>query len=173
LANATAVAPATIAHRLPGRVRLRLPRSHRSPSLMAKVRNAITALAGVARVMIEPATGSILVEHDRSRTTLDMIAEALEQTAGLPLHMGEAHDNPGPSMNGRAPLARAATRTTSTIDDTIRRATGGLFSLRLLVPLTLAGLAIYQFQRTGTGLLAPPYTLLWYAFSLFMTFNVK
>lgn len=173
MASAIAVVPATIAHRLPGRVRLRLPRSHRSPTLMATVRNAITALAGVARVMIEPATGSILVEHDRSRTTLDMIAGALEQTAGLPLEKGEARGSAGASVNGRAPLAHAATRTTSTIDETIRRTTGGLLSLRLLAPLTLAGIAVYQFQRTGAGLMAPPYTLLWYAFSLFMTFNVK
>ena len=176
MTQATAPAFVTVAHRLPGRLRLRLPRGYRPPSLLAAVRDAVLALPGVSRVEVDAATGSVLVLHDQTQASCDRIGCAVASTAGLSFQSPDDEHADAPSARAAAPAvppARSLRAVAAAANRTVRGLTGGLFDLRFLVPAALAAIALYQVNRTGTGLLAPPYTLLWYAFSLFMTFNVK
>ena len=170
-------ATATIAHQLPGRVRLRLPRAQRGVSLMERVRAALDALAGVRRVVTDTLTGSILIEHDRQGISLHDIATAL-RGAEVVLETGaEAADAVEHAVTAppAPPVAVAQTvaETVRGANRQVRTLSAGLFDLRLLAPLALATIGIVQWRRSGTGILPPPSTALWYAFSLFMTFNVK
>ena len=64
-----------IVHLSPGRLRLRVSQSHRSPETFAEIKRLVTALPGVGAVQINATTGSVLVAYDPD--TLD-VAELLK-----------------------------------------------------------------------------------------------
>src|ERR1022692_2611716 len=81
---------AKVVHHLPGRLRVRLPRSKRDPHLLEQVRDFVQGLGGVCDVEINPVTGSILVHYRpesesavHSLLAQASIVEALEEAPPL------------------------------------------------------------------------------------------
>lgn len=144
---------------------------------MERVRAALQALGGVRRVVMDALTGSILIEHDRDETSLEDIAAALRGAAVVLQTGGEVAEAIEHAVEGTpvppVAVARTVAETVRTTNRRVQKLTAGVFDLRLLAPLALAAIGIVQWRRNGTGILPPPSTALWYAFSLFMTFNVK
>ena len=54
---------ARVVHHIPGRLRVRLPRTQRDPIVLSQLRDFIGNLGGVRSVHISPVTGSILVHY--------------------------------------------------------------------------------------------------------------
>lgn len=69
-----------VVHASPGRIRLRVSRSHRTAGTFAQVRQLLSSLPGVADVDVNAATGSVLVHYDPD--TLD-VAHLLRLGADL------------------------------------------------------------------------------------------
>lgn len=164
-------APVTVVHQIPGRLRLRAPRSHRSHDQLSRIRAALLKLDGITDVRTDHASGSILIRHGSGQPSLDHLSAALRAAGELELQTTFSRNG---SAAGRTPIARELRGAATGLNTGVERGTSGLLDLRTLVPLGLVTIAILQVRENGAaGLLPPPSTALWYAFSLFMTFNVK
>jgi hypothetical protein len=64
-----------VVHFTPGRLRLRVDRSKRSPALYDDLRGLLSTLPGVTSVDIAPETGSILVSYDPASLDADQLLQ--------------------------------------------------------------------------------------------------
>src|SRR5215475_10583517 len=53
-----------IAHQVPGRVRMKIPAAKGNPELLQQVADCFTAIPGIERITVNPATGSVVMHYD-------------------------------------------------------------------------------------------------------------
>ncbi len=163
---------ATIVHAIPGRVRVRLDRSLRSPVFMHTLVDALSQVEGVRRVQANPSTGSLLLLYDPQLLSLEQLyqaARAADVTLVIPATPA-APDSAGELTT----LAQRINSAIGRLDQTVFGFTGGTLDLRTLFPLGLATAALRQIATSGGNLAAAPwYVLLWYSFESFTKFNSR
>lgn len=143
---------AYLAHRTPGRVRLRLPERRGDIGFFADLARRLADCEGVARVETNPRTGSVLIMHTGE---LEPILRWGERERRFALLGREPRE---PSMGERLRAEVAG------FSQGLRRATSGQLDLPTAAfVLLLAGAAV---QMRRGSLLSPATTLLWYASSL-------
>lgn len=161
-------ASAAVVHSLPGRTRLKVPRAHRTPHAMARVREALQSVPGVRRVDVNATTGSVLVHHDAEAVKLDDVAESLEAGTDFVLALVPPRERAWVRAEVSTVAHRVRTAFT-TLDASISDATAGWVDLKMLVPIALISAAAVQVTITeGNWTAVPPYVLLYYAFDTFM-----
>lgn len=163
----------TVAHALPGRVRLKIPGVKDNPKLARQAQEKLGQTPGIQRVEANPATGSLLIIYDvamlASLEALGPLGEifaelfpevALEElAAGLQelMEAGGAAHTTGGLMGAFTTLGNPGlTRN---------------FNLNLLLPLTLlflGGRSLFTSQETH---FPTWYDYLWFAFSTFVMLN--
>ena len=144
---------AQIVHELPGRLRLRIPDKRKDAVFFNELKANALALDGIEQVFSDPLTGSLLIRH---LLNSDEIRNLFRNRLNLTL---EAVVPARPS-SALAPLST----TVSIMDQGLRRATGGVTDLRVLIFLLLVALAIRQILRGQV--MVPAAALLWNAFVL-------
>src|SRR5437867_8108105 len=118
-----------VVHRIPGRLRVRVPPGVRAADLS----DAVAALPGVTSVTGSPRTRGLLVLYDRERADESAIVAALAQHAQV-----EVTRPTHPGANGQRPtLVAAVTSLFGEADARVASATGGALSLGVLVPTAL------------------------------------
>jgi hypothetical protein len=143
---------ARVAHRAPGRVRLKVPARQGDRAWFGQAAGQISTCAGVTRVEANPVTASLLVRFGDGFSLAGLAHAA--GAAGLF------------ALEARAPvpaLVRAGDALQE-LDARVRQLTGGEADVRSLVFLGLLGLAAVQALRGQV--LGPASTLLWQAFDL-------
>jgi hypothetical protein len=147
-----------VEHSLPGRLRVRVPRSAR----LDKVVEALGSRAGVIGVTASPLTGGILVHYDPERLDAPTLLETI----------GSAELQPLPRNGGPAPstLAGAVSGAFSAVDARVRGATRGMGGLGVLVPAGLVLWAATQIAR-GQGTPLSWSSALWWAHGIFRDYN--
>jgi heavy-metal-associated domain-containing protein len=148
----------SVVHRIPGRLRVRIPTAARAEGLV----DAIRAVPGVRAVTWSPRTRSLLVLHDvdaDADTIVSRIAEhaGVESVAIAP-------------QTGRPTLAGAVTSVFGETDARVARASRGLLTLGTLVPLVLIMWAGREILRGRAAPLAWS-SALWYAHGMFRDYN--
>lgn len=163
-----------IAHTIPGRIRVRLHHPKPHPSLMQLLKKEISTKEGIYQVIINPTTGSVIINYDQDRCThQDMMAILGE----IGLVFKDLMTEGGPGLPGKADLesnsiAKQLAKGLGALDQQICARTGGKANLRLLVPVLMAGLGVRQIMKKGWGLSeVPGYVLIWYAFDAFYKFH--
>jgi hypothetical protein len=141
-----ALPEARIEHRLPGRMRLRLPGMRGDREYFNEMKDALSAVSGIGIVTVAPETASILLED------VTLGDDALEQMAR---ELGWFRIRPTPGRARHAPAARAALT---------GRGSGIVGEMRPSLVLILLGLAIVQAARGH--LMVPALSLLWFAYVL-------
>jgi hypothetical protein len=53
-----------IAHQVPGRVRMKIPAAKGNPELLQQVADCFTAIPGIEKITVNPATGSVVMHYD-------------------------------------------------------------------------------------------------------------
>lgn len=158
----------TVASATPGRVRLRVPASHRDPEALARLERHLGQRPGVSAVTTNHRTGSVLVAVDPT-VTGDETADA-----GIVDDLDEIGNVLSFGMGG-AEIDTIASQLGTTIARLNRRlfdATGENFHLGTLVPGSMAVVAVWQTVRTGLGLeLIPGPLMLWLAWDLYRIFG--
>ncbi|MGC1953960.1 MAG: HMA2 domain-containing protein [Gammaproteobacteria bacterium] len=154
---------AHVAHHIPGRIRLSILSARGNESFLDELRDSISRLPGVAGVVTNAITGSVLVRYDPDLhghfhrqlnahckqanlialeppaiTEVDELAEKVEQEAEF--------------LAAHSRVALAAVNVVRRLDRTIKMATGNLLDLRVLLPL---GLAVWAFFKAGSKLSTP------------------
>src|SRR5262249_15821430 len=143
-----------IVHDIPGRLRVRLPETAR----IADLEGAVSQLPGVTGCRWSPRTRSLLTIYRPGEIEARAIVDAVADHAGVdPALAPEVRATPG---NG-SPVAAALVQTVSGLDRRLGHASGGVFTLGVLVPLALALWAVRDLARGPSR--SPPWeTALWY-----------
>jgi copper chaperone CopZ len=148
-------ATAYVVHRVPGRLRIRVPSKKGDTVYFGAVKEALTSLEGVEDVVVSPSTGSILV-HGRA-----LAEDAIERARSQ-----------GFFVLKEKPTAEATTFHDAvagqfrTLNERVRDLTGSSFDLPALAFVCLVGAGIYQIFR-GNFTAPAWYTAFWYALGIF------
>ena len=158
---------------IPGRMRLRIKRDRRHPTLLESVQQRLESHVGAGHVELNPTTHSILVRYDRRARSSDDVRALLRD---LGVIIGETASALGDDLPDVAPghtrTSESIVEAMSDLDRRIAHWTGHNLDLKLLFPLTLGGLGVWQLARRGIGLGdVPAYVLIWYAFDSFWKFH--
>jgi Heavy metal associated domain 2 len=147
-----------IVHRIPGRLRVRMPAAGDAEGLS----EAVASLAGVTSAAWSPRTRSLLVLYDRNRADEAAIVAAIADHAQIDVTAA-----PEPSTNGDRPtLVGAVMSVFSAVNTRVAGATGGALTLGVLVPAVLTLWAAREVLR-GRATPLRWSSALWYAHSLF------
>jgi hypothetical protein len=143
---------AYVVHRIPGRVRLKVPQRRGDPAFFAELQRRAARAKGVRGARVNALTGSFVLEHDGDFAQL---ASALA----------------GPELGGLIelalalpPVARRLQNEAATLDLRVRRWSGGSLDLSTAAALGLAALAGVQLFRGRQAPLAV--SLAWYSAEL-------
>jgi hypothetical protein len=161
---------AKVVHHLPGRLRVRLPRSKRDPHLLEQVRDFVQGLGGVSDVEINPVTGSILVhyrpESESAIHSLLAQASTVEAYEEAPPLLTEADEmavkieKEAEFLAAHSEVAKQMVTAVSALNQQVREATGNMVDLKVLLP---AGLAVWAFLKAGADVATP----LWVTLAIF------
>jgi hypothetical protein len=169
----------TLAHVIPGRMRLKLPELRNNAALAARLRERFAAVTGVQRVVANPRTGSLVIQYDpvtlaspESQRALLAPLTAIFPAGALP----DFETWRAPSVNEEIALPSLAAGIRSffhNVNEKFDRATGGYADLRVLAPLLLFGLGLRAIVKSDK--LAPPtwYDFLWFAFGAYFMLNPR
>jgi len=153
-----------IVHDIPGRLRVRLPETAR----IADLEGTVSRISGVVSCRWSPRTRSLLTTYRPEEIEAETIVEAIVDHAGV--DPAPAPDGPATAGNG-SPVAAALVHAVTGIDRRFGHASGGVFTLGVLVPLALALWAVRDLTR-GPIRSLPWSTALWYAHGLFRDYNI-
>lgn len=159
---------AVVESRVPGRVRLRLPRDERRGDVVGQIESTLRGLDGVVDVTANPETGSILVRHDPSvlsDTLLVRYARDVHIISDAASGIVDADTDEWPETSQ---LARSVMREFRQVDRFLSRMSDGRIDGKMAAVVLLVGgstlRALFGTKQTAT----PWYTLLWYAYSVFL-----
>ncbi len=163
---------ATIVHAIPGRVRVRLDPTLRSPDFMRSLVETLSEVKGVHQVQSNPTTGSILLLFDPGVLSLEQLYLAASAADVVIVTPGASSEPPVSEQT--TPLARSINSAVGRMDRTVFDFTGGKIDVKTLFPLGLAAAAVRQIATSGGNLAAAPwYVLLWYSFETFTKYNLR
>jgi hypothetical protein len=168
---AVATEDATIAHAIPGRVRLHVDSLRHDAVRSAETEQRLLELPGIDYVRANPKTGSLVVEYDpelaASLNVLGMIAETIGVT------ISEDSFRPGQRTPDYISPEEAAHRVRMLVRDAnvrVAQAAGGL-DLRIVVPGALFCLGVGVFLGSRRRRMPAWHDLIWYAFNTFQMLN--
>lgn len=162
----------TLVSALPGRIRVRIDRSMRSPESIRELTELLRGLSGVREVQVNPTTGSFLIFYDPEAadlTQLYLAAQAAKVNIVLP---GTASE--GEPRTDLSSVARAVNSYFGRLDWMVSSYTGGKLDAKTLAPIAVGAVAVRQLLVQGASLSSAPwYVLLWYSFEMFTKYNLK
>jgi hypothetical protein len=159
------MAPVRILHRIPGRLRLGLPR-------LADPREVVTALEGREGFLSwrwSQRTRSLLLLYDAQATSDEAVLSIVAtRLGGADVEQGVSR---APKPAGPPALATAVSQAMAELDARVASATRGIVDVRLLFPLGLFAWAVLELSRGAVAPLAWS-SALWYAHGLFRDYNL-
>jgi hypothetical protein len=162
---------ATVAHQIPGRVRLQIDSMRHDPVRSAELEQRLIDLPGIDYVRANPKTGSLVVEYDPelsgSLNVLGAIAEAIgltisENDLDIRANVPEYINAEEAAERVRALVREANAR--------VAHAAGGM-DLRIVVPGALFCLGVGVFLGSRRRRMPAWHDLIWYAFNTFQMLN--
>lgn len=147
-----------VVHHVPGRLRLKLPRSKGDGGRMHRIQQSLAPLSGIRKVDVNPTTGSVLIHYDPRQR--DRIVERVREHArnqGLfslevpdvsPLDEFEQKvEIEAEFLSKRSRVAAWIVEAVGDLNDELRRATDNNLDLNVLVPLALGGYSLLHRKK--------------------------
>jgi hypothetical protein len=146
---------ALVVHAMPGRIRFRVPGKKGDRSYFEELLAAVSKCSGLERLVINPATASVLIHYDAAQTAelngfleKNSFFQVAEQGKKQPAVKGEAGN--GTEQAGKGKAEKTATPR----------------EIPRLVGAGLIGWSCYRLMRDG--FVSPPWhAALWYGYTLF------
>jgi hypothetical protein len=159
-----------IAHHLPHRTRLRLPKGHRDPATLKRVHEKLKKTAGVSHVEINERTGSVVIHHDEDPVILENVSNALEDVCEELFEAVLAAE--GIEIPGLSIVAHIIRESLAHVDNRLAAATNNVIDLKMLVPIAFFGAGAFQARRNaGWFQEAPAWILFYFAYDAYMKFH--
>jgi hypothetical protein len=171
--TAVAVEHATIAHALPGRIRLRMPASWRDPLRLADLEQRLAAIEEIELARVNPRTGSVVIEYLPELNDSVEILERISQNLGIEIDAAATGSRLWPEEHVSSSEAAQGLRTLiQEANERVSRQTGGL-DLRILVPGALFVLGVGVFMGAKRRRMPAWHDLIWYSYNLFQELNPR
>ncbi len=152
---------------IPGRARFRLIKTENLINEFDTIIEFLKGLSGVIDVVGSVETGGVLVIFDNNQLKIvDIIRLATEE--GVFSLIDDNLENNERQSTEISEIGARIVGYLREIDQRINSATGGLIDGKTLIPLILFAIAIKRILSNRTRFAAPWYTLIWYAYSIFM-----
>jgi hypothetical protein len=165
-------AHAHVASHTPGRLRVRIHDAQDHPRLMGTIEERLQQKAGTDAVSVNARTGSVLVHYDPRTESHGSILQLLRDAGVTFGDVARGLDLDSPELGGRSEASQNIVDSFTDLDRQIAALTGHKVDLKLLFPLTLGGIGLWQLATRGLGITeVPAYELLWYAFDSFWKFH--
>ncbi len=143
----------------PGRLRLRVARSHRGSKEINRIVNALQNNPNVHQVRTNMQNGSITIVHHGNIGSLKNVVDSLKD---LGIIFGSV-------AMGKSEAASGVSNAVVDLNQRVEKLTNNVVDLRFLFPLGLAILAARQLAVRGLQFeIIPWYVLAWYAFDSFL-----
>jgi hypothetical protein len=170
LETAAAADYGTVAHTLPGRIRLRVQSIRSDWARAAEVEERLSALDIVESVSANPRSGSVVVEYVPDGVGLSDLLARMSDALGIEIATPpKRHPDATGFVDSDEVAARVRTIAGSA-NKRVAELAGGL-DLRLLVPGALFFFGAGALLGARRRRMPEWYTLLWYAFSTFQSLN--
>jgi hypothetical protein len=160
---------ATIAHHVPGRMRLKIPSAKGNDLLFEEMRQSLAVVPGIHEIIINPATSSLTVHyavdaHPDLHTSIDQHQEhfAVARTPPSTKISDMAHlvEEEAEFLAEHSHSARVVVEFCKHLDREVKKATGNSVDLKVLVPLGLAAVTFVEIGATAA-------TPIWLTIGLF------
>jgi hypothetical protein len=142
----------SVAHQVPGRVRLKVPSAKGNPELLQRISDAFGVIPGIEQITVNPTTGSVVLHYDTDlhdefhghfhrhvrhahgyeppATEIDEIARKIEEEAEFLAKNSEA--------------ARAFVDFCKRVDSEIKVASGNMIDLKILLAAGIIGFTVIE-----------------------------
>jgi len=150
---------AYVKHRLPGRVRLKIPQKKGDVGYFDRIAKLFANCPGITQLQLNPAAASVLICHT-AETQLGNITDFAQANALFTVAEPPEESVPKPQL----PIATLTSVKLGRLDESLMDFSQGRLDGRSLVLLALIGLAAHQIIQGKV--MAPATTLLWYALEL-------
>lgn len=144
---------AHLQHRVPGRMRLRIPQRRGDVAYFTQLARELSQVAGVLRVECNPRTTSVLVLHEDDAAEV-LLEHARERQL---FELGDAQARP-------ATLVQHAGAGLRLLDERLQLATRGDIDIKSVILGGFVTMGIVQLYRGH--IVGPAVTLFWYAYQL-------
>jgi cation transport ATPase len=155
-----------IAHQVPGRIRLKVPKAKENPELIEQIKQMFNVIPGVEEVTVNPVTGSVVVHYDTDRHH--------EFHGRLQQHTGGHNTPPSNEIDALASkiqqeaeylaehshTARVVVDYCKDFDRGIKVATGNAVDLKVALAVGIAGITLLEVGATAA-------TPVWVTLSVF------
>jgi hypothetical protein len=139
-----------IAHQVPGRIRLKVPKVKENPELIEQIQQMFAVIPGIENVTVNPTTGSVVLHYDTDRhdefhgklahhtgghekpptNEIDALANKIEQEAEY--------------LAEHSHTARVVVDYFKDFDRQIKVATGNVVDLKIVLAAGIAGFTIFE-----------------------------
>ncbi len=149
---------ATIAHHVPGRMRLKIPSAKGNEAVFEEIRQTLAVTPGIHDIEVNATTGSVTVHY-----SVDAHPELHTSIAQHQEHFAVAHKPPATKLDDMTRIiedeaefladhshsARLVVNFCKQLDKEVKRATGNSVDLKVLVPLGLAAVTFVEIGATA------------------------
>ncbi len=161
-----------VAHHMPSRTRLRIPKSYRSKDTIDGFERSLKKIPNVKSVTSNLTTGSVVIEHEEHPEILSLISSSLEGS-GEELFEAMLEGEPIEAI-GVSLIGHVIYKNFAKLDKLISEATNNNIDLKLLLPIGFLTAGIFKATRTQGWLnQVPTFVLFYYAYDSFLKFHNK
>jgi Heavy metal associated domain 2 len=163
---------ARIEHKIPGRIRMKVPAAKSNPEILEVYREAFSMVPGIIKVKAKPETGSIVIHYDPEQEK--KFEHHFHKCCGQ--HLGEVSEGPRPDdevnqiarrieaeaefLAERSEFAKTTVEFFKNCDRELKRATDNTIDLKIVLA---GGLAAFTFLEIGAEAATP----MWVTLALF------
>ena len=155
-----------IAHQVPGRIRLKVPKAKDNPELIEQIKLMFTVIPGVEEVTVNPVTGSVVVHYDTDRHD-EFHGKLQDHTGGHPKPPNNEIDALATKIQQEAEYLAEHSHTARVVvdyckdfDRGIKIATGNAVDLKIVLAAGIAGFTLLEVGATAA-------TPVWVTLSVF------
>jgi hypothetical protein len=171
----------TIAHAMPGRLRLKVAEIKGDRERATDLRQRLASVPAVQDVEVNVGTGSVIIRYDATALNSDDSLRALAASlvtifpdADLSqIDLSALLSTDGTTAATTGVVASSIRAFFAKVNENIDTATGGQADLRTLLPLLLFGLGIRSLVKTDKALVPTWYDFLWFALGTYFMLNPR
>lgn len=158
---------ARIAHKVPGRIRMRVPFAKTNPDILEIYKETFANIPGITKVTTKPATGNIIIHYDTKREVefhKHLSLFAVHHSAPLPgdevSQLANRIKAEADFLSQRSEFAKTTVGFFTELDKQLKLTTSNAIDLKILLA---GGLAAYTFWEIGATAATP----MWVTLALF------
>lgn len=155
-----------VAHQVPGRIRLKVPKVKESPELIEQIKQLFNVIPGIEEVAVNPVTGSVVLHYDTD--CHDAFHDHLQSYTGRPVTppaseidlLANKIEQEAEYLSAHSHTAQVIIDCVKGLDHQIKIATGNAIDLQILFA---AGVAAFTVLEIGASAATP----VWVTFAIF------